>query len=166
MLGLIKTVLKLFRPKRAEYMTDGWVIWKYDRKYAGTPRPRKGEGVKIDTDDWVKWCHANDKLMFYDSRIGRCYLKKELHQKKYIYWRAYKWTIHGKTPAKVHVGKLETISTMALRSKMRELIQKYEEKKARQTAEKERRRKLRERGRKRRWKRRQRKSRRSFACAW
>jgi hypothetical protein len=122
-------------------------------------RPRVGEGMQAFTDEWLVWCERHDRLIFSDSRIGWCLLRKERVKRKgkyYDYWRAFKWPAHGKPPVRVYVGKLETVSTIELRDKMRELVQRDEEKTLWYQAEKVRLRKEADRQRKRRYRRRRR----------
>lgn len=132
------------------YMTDGWRVWQY-RHYHTRPAP--GEGIYVGDEEWKEWCATHEKLVFYDDRIGWCLLKKEeMHRKghTYYYWRAFKWPDKRRAPVRVYVGKLETITTEELRTKMRLLISRFKKKRDYYQRERDRTRTLSRRARKRR----------------
>ena len=145
---MLTYIRRLLKP---HYITDGWVIWKYDGLHL---RPRTGEGIGIDTDEWFNWCDKHKRLIFYDDRIGWFVLKKEPQKRKgviYTYWRGFKWPVSGKPTVRVYIGKLENITTRKLRDKMRELKQRSDEKITFYRDEKERKKKSKKSARKRRW---------------
>jgi hypothetical protein len=128
------------------YMTDGKRFWEYDKKRYR----RKGEAYPIGSPTFRAWVSEHDRLIFYDETIGRAMIKLD-YVRGYAYWRGYMWPMRRRKPVRVYVGKLESVSSDKLLSKMRELSQKYREKRRYYTIERERARKNRRRAAKHRW---------------
>ena len=146
--NMLKYIRRILKP---HYITNGWVLWKYDGLHL---RPRTGEGIRVGTDEWLKWCDKHKRLIFYDERIGWFILKKEAVKRKgiiYYYWRGFKWYAHKRTPVRIYVGILDNITTKELRAKMRDLKQRSEEKSTFYRDEKERIKRNKKSAQKRRW---------------
>jgi len=138
-----RAIRSIFRRRHAYWITDCWVLKRYDIRKGGP----YGKNTAIGSAAFVDWVASHDRLLVRRGEY-RAIIKREAIRKTrggelrtYWYWRAYMWPYRNERPVRVYIGKLEYATPSHLTQRIDLLIERYTAKRSYYLAERERHRK-------------------------